>query len=68
MITKKYRYFEGKSVYCVRGVVSPMLANLFLHQVLDDWCVTDVQPRMQGRCFLMRFADGTPVQGVRLMG
>ena len=34
-----------------------MLANIFLHHVLDEWFVKDVQPRMQGRCFLIRFAD-----------
>jgi retron-type reverse transcriptase len=44
------------------GVVSPMLANIFLHHVLDEWFVKQVKPRMKGRCFLIRFADGTPVQ------
>src|SRR5919109_3629865 len=39
------------------GVASPLLANVFLHQVLDEWFVKDVQPRMKGRCFLTRFAD-----------
>jgi RNA-directed DNA polymerase len=39
------------------GVISPMLANVFLHHVLDEWFVKDVQPRMKGRCFLTRFAD-----------
>jgi retron-type reverse transcriptase len=39
------------------GVVSPMLSNIFLHHVLDDWFVKDVKPRMKGRCFLVRFAD-----------
>jgi len=39
------------------GVVSPMLANVFLHHVLDEWFVKDVHPRMQGHCFLTRFAD-----------
>ena len=39
------------------GVISPMLANVFLHHVLDEWCVKDVHPRMQGHCFLTRFAD-----------
>ena len=34
-----------------------MLANVFLHHVLDEWFVKDVHPRMQGRCFLSRFAD-----------
>jgi len=39
------------------GVASPMLANVFLHQVLDEWFAKDVRLRMQGRCFLTRFAD-----------
>jgi group II intron reverse transcriptase/maturase len=39
------------------GVVSPILANVFLHHVLDAWFVKDVHPRMQGHCFLTRFAD-----------
>jgi RNA-directed DNA polymerase len=39
------------------GVVSPLLANIMLHHVLDEWFVNDVQPRMQGCCFLIRFAD-----------
>ncbi len=30
------------------GVVSPILANVFLHYVLDEWFVKTVQPRMQG--------------------
>ena len=39
------------------GVISPMVSNVFLHRVLDEWCVKDVQPRMKGRCFLTRCAD-----------
>jgi retron-type reverse transcriptase len=39
------------------SVVSPLLANVFLHHVLDEWVVKEVQPRMKGRCFLIRFAD-----------
>ena len=39
------------------GVISPMLANVFLHHVLDEWFVKDVQPRMKGGCFLIRFGD-----------
>ncbi|HEY5867368.1 MAG TPA: reverse transcriptase domain-containing protein [Candidatus Tectomicrobia bacterium] len=39
------------------GVISPVLANVFLHPVLDAWFEREVQPRMEGRCFLMRFAD-----------
>ena len=39
------------------GVISPALANVFLHHVLDDWFVNVVQPRIKGQCFLLRFAD-----------
>jgi retron-type reverse transcriptase len=39
------------------GVVSPMLANVVLHYVLDEWFEREVKPRMKGRCFLLRFAD-----------
>jgi RNA-directed DNA polymerase len=39
------------------GVVSPMLSNVFLHYVLDDWFERDVPPRLKGQSFLIRFAD-----------
>ena len=39
------------------GVISPVLSNIFLHYVLDDWFVKDVQPRLKGKSFLIRYAD-----------
>ncbi|MCP4685139.1 MAG: group II intron reverse transcriptase/maturase [bacterium] len=39
------------------GVISPILGNIFLHHVLDEWWEKVVKPRMRGRCFLVRFAD-----------
>ena len=39
------------------GVVSPMLSNIFLHHVLDEWFENEVRPRMAGPCTLVRFAD-----------
>jgi retron-type reverse transcriptase len=39
------------------GVISPLLANIFLHNVLDRWYVEVVKPRLKGRSFLIRFAD-----------
>ena len=39
------------------GVISPLLANVFLHNVLDTWFVAEVQPRLRGRTELIRFAD-----------
>ena len=39
------------------GVVSPLLANIFLHSVLDEWFERDVQPHLKGHSFLIRYAD-----------
>jgi len=39
------------------GVISPLLANIYLHEVLDEWFVRDVQPRLSGRALLVRYAD-----------
>jgi hypothetical protein len=39
------------------GVVSPMLANVFLHVVLDTWFECDVKPRLTGSARLIRYAD-----------
>jgi len=39
------------------GVISPLLANVYLHYVLDEWLERDVKPRLQGRVFLIRYAD-----------
>ena len=39
------------------GVISPLLANIFLHHVLDDCFMKEVKPRLKGQCFLVRFAD-----------
>jgi group II intron reverse transcriptase/maturase len=39
------------------GVISPLIANIFLHHVLDDWFETTVKPRLKGRCTLVRYCD-----------
>jgi RNA-directed DNA polymerase len=39
------------------GVISPLLANIYLHYVLDRWFEKEVRPRLRGRAFLVRFAD-----------
>ncbi len=39
------------------GVISPLLANVYLHYVLDVWFEQEVQPRLKGRAFLIRYAD-----------
>jgi RNA-directed DNA polymerase len=39
------------------GVISPLLANIYLHEVLDRWFVEQVQPRMRRPAHLIRYAD-----------
>ena len=39
------------------GVISPLLANVYLHYVLDLWFEQEVQPRLLGRAFLIRYVD-----------
>jgi RNA-directed DNA polymerase len=39
------------------GVISPLLANIYLHEVLDEWFVREVAPRLVGRAVLVRYAD-----------
>jgi len=39
------------------GVISPLLANVYLHEVLDRWFEADVKPRLRGRAILIRYAD-----------
>jgi group II intron reverse transcriptase/maturase len=39
------------------GTISPVLANIYLHHVLDDWFIKEVKPRLKGQCFIIRFAD-----------
>ena len=39
------------------GVISPLLSNIYLHEVLDNWFVQGVQPRLKGKSTIVRFAD-----------
>lgn len=39
------------------GVISPMLSNIYLHEVLDKWFANEVKPSLKGEGFLIRFAD-----------
>jgi RNA-directed DNA polymerase len=39
------------------GVISPLLSNIYLHEVLDKWFNNVVKPRLKGRAFLIRYAD-----------
>ncbi len=39
------------------GIISPVLANIYLHYALDLWFEKKVKPRMKGRAMMIRYAD-----------
>jgi len=43
------------------GVISPLLANIYLHEVLDDWFVREVRPKLAGEAAMVRYADDVAV-------
>ncbi|MEO7649488.1 MAG: reverse transcriptase domain-containing protein, partial [Bryobacteraceae bacterium] len=45
-------------IFCVRGVISPLLANIFLHYVLDLWIHHHWRKRKaRGRVIIVRYAE-----------
>jgi group II intron reverse transcriptase/maturase len=43
------------------GVVSPLLANIYLHEVLDRWLAREVKPRLRSQAFMVRYADDVAI-------
>jgi len=39
------------------GLRSPLLSNIYLHYVLDEWFSEQIQPLLSGRSFIVRYAD-----------
>jgi group II intron reverse transcriptase/maturase len=39
------------------GNISPMLANIFLHYVLDEWFEKEIKPYLRGQSYLVRYCD-----------
>jgi RNA-directed DNA polymerase len=38
-------------------VISPLLANVYLHHILDRWFEDEVKPRLKGKAFVVRYVD-----------
>jgi len=47
----------AKITFCVRGVASPLLANVYLHYVFDWWTQAWCRKSAQGYILVVRFAD-----------
>jgi group II intron reverse transcriptase/maturase len=39
------------------GVISPLLANIYLHEVLDEWFVREIRPTLKSGAAMVRYAD-----------
>ena len=39
------------------GLISPVLANVYLHYVLDTWFEYEIKPRLHGDAYYVRYAD-----------
>jgi retron-type reverse transcriptase len=39
------------------GVISPLLSNIYLHEVPGRWFVETVKPLLKGKSFMVRYAD-----------
>ncbi len=53
---------DGRLLMAEKGtgqgqVISPLLANIYLHYVLDEWFQDVVKPRLKGEAYEVRFAD-----------
>ncbi len=52
---KQLRYPKGGTPQ--GGLISPLLSNIYLHYVLDEWFSGQIQPLLTGRSFIVRYAD-----------
>lgn len=53
---------EGQTIYPKEGtpqggIISPLLSNIYLHYVLDEWFSEQIQPLLKGKSFIVRYAD-----------
>jgi len=39
------------------GIISPLLSNIYLHYVLDDWFTNQIRPLLKGQSSMIRYAD-----------
>jgi RNA-directed DNA polymerase len=56
-IMEEGKYFETEMGTPQGGILSPVLANVYLHFALDKWFETEVLPQLTGFAQLIRYAD-----------
>lgn len=55
-VLEDYKYYENDKGTPQGGVISPILANVYLHYVLDNWYKV-VKKELKGEVYLIRYAD-----------
>ena len=56
-IMEDMRYYESDKGTPQGGLISPILANVYLHYALDEWFEKEIKPRLKGEAYLIRYAD-----------
>src|SRR5882724_13299495 len=56
LLPKRQPPLKFEVIFCVRGVISPLLANIYLHNVLDQWA-DQWRRDAKGDVILVRYAD-----------
>ena len=56
-IVEELAYYESDKGTPQGGLISPVLANVYLHYVLDIWFEKVVKKQCQGRAHIVRYAD-----------
>lgn len=51
------KYYETDKGTPQGGLISPILANVYLHYVLDLWVEKFIKPRSKGEVYYVRYAD-----------
>ena len=56
-IVEDLQYYESEQGTPQGGLISPILANVYLHYVLDLWFELYVKIKCKGHCYLIRYCD-----------
>lgn len=54
---EEMKFYESDRGTPQGGLISPILANVYLHNVLDLWFEKEIKPRLKGEAYLIRYAD-----------